>query len=726
MTSNLTPTEKWAILVGINFYMRGDQRQDAHHNPIRVTSLKGCISDVQLVEHYLMHFVGFKKDHIYKLTSSTTSTSNISRKPMEPEDEWPTRANIVRCLEETTRRARPGDFVYIHYSGHGSQSATIYDLLKGVHGRDEALVPVDFATGKPCLRDVEIAFLLEQMTKKSLVVTVVVDSCHSGSATRDKVGDSAFREVPATNFTILPSDRQVQESMDLQASIGPESFERERGTEMQDNWLLEPRGYVLLAACRSNEKAREYQDTYGVNHGLLTYSMIETLKSLGGERHLTAAELHRLTCAAVRRDSKDEQTPMVAGDTNRLFFGSGVIQKQSFLHVRAIDPRPGGDATIDGGMAQGVLEGSEYTLCSPDSGQANESLGTIRVMEVVALESTATVIEYQSGKLQYIRPGCRAILSSLPAEKKYRVKLSEQCSKVIEGHARSGEGNSGEQTANSLLHLRLFPANADNITSINWYVDINERREFEIQDANRNAVPNIVPPLSPLLTSLSSSWEKVINRLSHLAQYHTFKELRNQDPNTSLRDMIGFECTEILAAVPRVAQPEFVRGQEDLHEDDGRIRVREKDYVKIRFQNKSKTTAVNVVIFNLNPLWGIKQVYPRYSAFETVEAEDERTIAFQVRVAEELKKTGNAKYQDMLKAFVTLGSADFRPFELADINCSADLMRSGSDLSNFVADVVRPIRDMEPMGSTQGRSYKQMLDKKLWDAVDITIETNTG
>jgi hypothetical protein len=72
-----------------------------------------------------------------------------------------------------------------------------------------------------------------------------------------------------------------------------------------------------------------------------------------------------------------------------------------------------------------------------------------------------------------------------------------------------------------------------------------------------------------------------------------------------------------------------------------------------------------------------------------------------------------AKCQDTLKAFVTVRSTDFGSFELADINYPADLTRSGSDLSNFVADVVRPNRHLQLIGSTQGRSFEQILDKLM-------------
>ena len=54
---------------------------------------------------------------------------------------------------------------------------------------DEALVPIDIGTTSGnYLRDLEVSYLLQAMVDKGLVVTLVLDSCHSGGATRGTSG----------------------------------------------------------------------------------------------------------------------------------------------------------------------------------------------------------------------------------------------------------------------------------------------------------------------------------------------------------------------------------------------------------------------------------------------------------------------------------------------------------------------------------------------------------
>jgi hypothetical protein len=198
--------EEWAVLIGINHYIPGDARRDENKKTLAYPNLLGPVHDVLLVEQYLKKTHQMPKSHILKLTA-TQPTDGGLKVPKESEFNRPTYENIRRVLE-VTNKAKPDDFVYIHYSGHGARVKTVYPNLKGKNGLDEALAPTDVNCGGPYLRDVEIDALLEKSVKKKLMVTVVLDSCHSGGAVRGAEGAVA-RGLGKADFSELDTDKSA-------------------------------------------------------------------------------------------------------------------------------------------------------------------------------------------------------------------------------------------------------------------------------------------------------------------------------------------------------------------------------------------------------------------------------------------------------------------------------------------------------------------------------------
>ena len=99
---------KLALLVGINNYPFGN-------------TLAGCLTDVDLQKHLLVHRFGFNESDILTLTDNTP--------------EKPTRQNILMAFEEhLIKQAKPGDVVVFHFSGHGSQVADPQCIYKDNQG----------------------------------------------------------------------------------------------------------------------------------------------------------------------------------------------------------------------------------------------------------------------------------------------------------------------------------------------------------------------------------------------------------------------------------------------------------------------------------------------------------------------------------------------------------------------------------------------------------------
>lgn len=115
---------KRALLVGINY-------------PGTKAELKGCINDVNRMYKSLIDRYGFVEEDIVVLIDTD---SNFKQ---------PTGVNIRRELSNLVSSAEPGDYLFFHYSGHGTRlPAETGD--DDDTGYDECIVPCDMnlITGK--------------------------------------------------------------------------------------------------------------------------------------------------------------------------------------------------------------------------------------------------------------------------------------------------------------------------------------------------------------------------------------------------------------------------------------------------------------------------------------------------------------------------------------------------------------------------------------------------
>lgn len=156
--AGLAPGDR-ALLVGI------DQYQDPGLNLPRNSSTK----DTRDVYRLAVEAMGFREDQILILTN-----------------EKATRANILGAVDKwLIAGSAPGSRILFQYSGHGSQ---ISDRNGDEDdGKDEVLVPWDTTKGPNVAATLVIDDELETRFSrlKDRKVTILLDSCHSGTATRN-------------------------------------------------------------------------------------------------------------------------------------------------------------------------------------------------------------------------------------------------------------------------------------------------------------------------------------------------------------------------------------------------------------------------------------------------------------------------------------------------------------------------------------------------------------
>lgn len=112
---------KLALLVGVNNY------------PAGISSLRGCLNDVEMQYELLVNRYGFNCHDIVRITDDTELK--------------PTRENILTVFEEhLIKQAKPGDIVVFHYSGHGSLVLDP-DPIPEFGANNGTLIPYDARTG---------------------------------------------------------------------------------------------------------------------------------------------------------------------------------------------------------------------------------------------------------------------------------------------------------------------------------------------------------------------------------------------------------------------------------------------------------------------------------------------------------------------------------------------------------------------------------------------------
>ncbi|OUL27306.1 hypothetical protein BV378_11830 [Nostoc sp. RF31YmG] len=263
----------YALLIGVDCYMPNILPDGS-----RYKSLGGCVRDINHVEAFLKDTRKVPETQILKLTASVNPEKPDQEEPVEPPKKLPTRKNIVDSFRKLGETAPEGAQVYIQYSGHGGRAKTVFPEIKGAGEIDEGLVPTDIGTSEgQYVRDLELAQLLKELVDRKLTVTLVLDCCHSGGATR---GDAEIRGMNVEDNKPLQDTFEPVAPLEVLAATW-QSLTGTGTRGLKAGGVPESRDYVLLAACRQNEYAFEFpfnRETKEKN-GALTYWLLDNLSS---------------------------------------------------------------------------------------------------------------------------------------------------------------------------------------------------------------------------------------------------------------------------------------------------------------------------------------------------------------------------------------------------------------------------------------------------------------
>lgn len=331
---------KHALIIGIDTYKPPVTALTETGSQRSWTNLDGCVNDASAMRDLVIAKYAFENSHIKTLFNAEAS-----------------RDRIITELKALVQTAKKGDVVFIFYAGHGSQMKN--SLSKEADKKDETMVPADaWKKGIADIRDKELAVYFNQLIDKGVLLTVIFDSCHSGSIGR---GNENFLNDP-------PKARYIEGS-DADAKDATETARPEE------------RGALIISAAQDFEFAKEHRDENNVAHGAFTLALLKAL-----QQQSTDAPVNDIfnSLTAIMKYYGKTQEPVLAGSEERkngtLFaLPTGSIKNRFMIATSRVDAR---GIEMQGGFAFGLAEGvklanNKDTLQIFEMKDANRSLAKV-------------------------------------------------------------------------------------------------------------------------------------------------------------------------------------------------------------------------------------------------------------------------------------------------------------------------------------------------------------
>jgi hypothetical protein len=266
---------------------------------------------------------------------------------------------LHKAFDSITKTLAKGDIFYFHFSGHGQQVGDLdpsrFPNIKFLKqdeedGLDETLVlynapqrnfdGYDFSEH---FYDDQLNYHLGRIQEKlgsTGQVIVVIDACHSGSATRG----AEEIVVRGSQVTMLPEGYQVKQNAD-------ESLGYDADLNYKVDQGLAP--MVAFFGCKAEQVNREIRDRNGKGYGSLTFYFTKSfyeLKDKSSFQNLFSKINEKMIL-----QFRSEQNPVFEGtNLNSLIFNGKVIEQDPFFELTTLFSST---STIAGGQLQGLQVG---------------------------------------------------------------------------------------------------------------------------------------------------------------------------------------------------------------------------------------------------------------------------------------------------------------------------------------------------------------------------------
>src|SRR5215470_4961579 len=299
--ANAQGLKKFALLVGINHYL--------HEKDSKILPLEGCENDVAQMKDTLEKAFGFPDANVKTLIGPQATHEAIAG------EKGFFRTHLIenarQTFNENGKDREKGALIVFHFSGHGSQIKD-QDGDEKDDGKDETILPYDTrdkANKVSDITDDELNDLLVDLTQYTANVVIILDSCHSGTASRGDEDRLA---------------READEDERVNTYVRRHNVSEE---EMANK-------YVAISGSLSTQRSYERpvkRTSASKADGLLTYYLTQALWR--ADSHTTYPELLREIGDGIKSELQSGQDPNIEGDINRQVLGGASLRGDPYFEI---------------------------------------------------------------------------------------------------------------------------------------------------------------------------------------------------------------------------------------------------------------------------------------------------------------------------------------------------------------------------------------------------------
>lgn len=556
--------------------------------PNKQQALVGPRNDARLMRTVLLQR-GFAADKIQMLADGV------------PEAGMPTRAAILAALDDLAKRVDAGDFVYLHFAGHGSQQP-VRNLAGNFEpdGRDEIFLPIDIGlwdgqTGavKNAITDDELGERITAIRNRRAFVWAVFDTCHSGTITRGAPTEERSRQI-------APAALGIPDAL-LHAARPPQVEVASTTSKLADD----AGGLVAFYAAQSDETAPEMdlprKSEHAQSHGLFTYTLAEALAQ---DTAMSYRQLGQFVLARYAALGRYAPTPLFEGTAmNSAVLGDQAGNNQAQWPIT----QKKGVLYLNAGLLHQLAPGSLLAVVSSPIAKTEDALGYLQISRADATTSQATPVAEPgkaSIKPEDIQTGMYARLTQPAVDLSLRVARPE---------AGSGKPDDLVSAATALLQTDSAGV------KVEW---VPAGQDADLRLAVKHAQLWLLPPDGNIVEagknkSLSFRLNKstaelktlLADSLQRVAKTLNLKRLAAQPIKGLVNDQVNIDL-KLLRKGETSPQPFSREALPSLHAGDRLV---------LDLQNLSGR-ALDVTMLFIDSQYGIQAIYPDAGNTNRIEA----------------------------------------------------------------------------------------------------------